>query len=555
MAILNCPLCCHETFETAATLKNHILTILDNLLCPTCGKKFEKLADLAQHLDDNDCQGGDAPAEGQYYCQMCDLHLDDIDEHLRQSHEGQEILLEEEDADCGEVPLDGTTIFVLNPDEPDLEGDPLTGDSLQVPPLKKSATVGQVDVKDRDGRPYTRKFVKIDKFWMQDDANASEPPNTERLIEISKCDECDMYVPHLDGVYQPHECKKPSNPLEIYICEVCNTNFPTFKSLRLHRRMHEPIKARHADTPANHDEEVRPMFICKICNKTYDKEYEAVHLESHRPENGFNCDICNRKFHTKSNLEMHIKAHSNNKKFTCSYCKKPFVTYDALNEHLLNQCQKRAYACQFCGRRFARPHEKVKHERIHTGEKPHVCEICGKAFRVSYCLTLHMRTHSGTRPYQCTHCGKRFKSHSVYNHHLLTHSDVRAYQCPYCPKAFKTGVQLAGHKNSHTKPFTCTECNRPFASLYSVRAHMESHKTNNNLKYECWMCGALYSRAFALKDHLKQQHEQEGDKGKGESGADEELEAASSILVNEEDIILGLEAAPNIEIIEGEEGV
>lgn len=101
----------------------------------------------------------------------------------------------------------------------------------------------------------------------------------------------------------------------------------------------------------------------------------------------------------------------------------------------------------------------------------------------------------------------RFKAHSVYNHHLLIHSDVRAYQCPFCPKTFKTSVQLAGHKNSHTKPFSCTECNRPFATLYAVRSHMETHnKTNHNLKYSCDICGATYARGFALKDHVKEKH-------------------------------------------------
>lgn len=115
-----------------------------------------------------------------------------------------------------------------------------------------------------------------------------------------------------------------------------------------------------------------------------------------------------------------------------------------------------------------------------------------------------MRTHTGVRPYACQHCGKRFKASSVYNHHLLTHGDVRAYSCSYCPKTFKTRVQLAGHKNSHTKPFHCTECSRPFASLYAVRAHIETHKKDNNLKFSCYICGASYGRAFALKDHLKQ---------------------------------------------------
>ena len=119
-----------------------------------------------------------------------------------------------------------------------------------------------------------------------------------------------------------------------------------------------------------------------------------------------------------------------------------------------------------------------------------------------------MRTHTGVRPYECQHCGKRFKASSVYNHHLLTHGDERAYTCPFCPKTFKTRVQLAGHKNSHTKPFRCTECSRPFASLYAARAHIQTHRKDNNLKFSCNICGASYGRAFALKDHLKQ-HEGE----------------------------------------------
>jgi KRAB domain-containing zinc finger protein len=623
MVALNCPLCCNETFATSSSLKCHILEILDNLICPTCQEKFEKLSELAEHLE-NDCvetlicsgndveevatkneeveddvsQGGSILAkallaesqpekdesESEYFCQMCGVDFGDIDEHLNSYHEGQEIILEEESVESAQSPVEEHTIFIINStDEQDDGTSPkeLVFNS-NVP--KKLNTITQQDFKDKEGRLYTRKFVKIDKFWLQEDPikpvtqkyligdngvkklgpdEATHILDKNSIIEIKKCLNCNQFFAAGDA-YETHVCQDNLQPdpspkkssSAPYNCEICNTTFPTFKSLRLHRRMHEPIKTREIEAPANYDEgqeHVRHMFICKICNKTYDKEYELVHMNSHNSNNGFNCDVCNRKFFTQTNLDMHMKAHSNNKKFTCSYCKKPFVTYDALNEHLSNQCQKRPYACQFCGRRFARPHEKVKHERIHTGEKPHVCDICGKAFRVSYCLTLHLRTHSGTRPYQCKHCGKRFKSHSVYNHHLLTHSDVRAYKCPYCPKAFKTSVQLAGHKNSHIKPFTCTDCNRPFSSLYAVRAHMETHKRDNNLKYECWICGALYSRAFALRDHLKQQHQQvEGEKAKAEVvGVDEEMEAANSILVSE-DIILGLDGATNIEIIENE---
>lgn len=458
-------------------------------------------------------------------------------------------------------------------------------------------TIQQKNCLDKDGLVYTRKIVKIEKFWNDTSGNVKPPPviekylledgkarkvedgNTEENVtymEIYNCPNCDLKFSKVEQYYK-HKCAGKTKEYKCskcgssftsakhlkahmkvhkneeeeagdgsstsYICEECNTDFPSYKSLRLHKRMHDPIKSREVEAPVSYgingavgeSPGPREMFICQICNKTYDKQYEEAHMNFHKTDNNYDCEICNRKFYTQTNLEMHMRVHSNGKKFTCSYCKKAFLTYESLQEHVQNQCQKRKYECQYCGRRFSRPHEKVKHERIHTGEKPHVCGICGKSFRVSYCLTLHMRTHSGTRPYQCTYCNKRFKAHSVFNHHLLTHSDVRAYKCPYCPKAFKTGVQLAGHKNSHIKPFTCTQCNRPFASLYAVRAHMETHKRENNLKFNCWTCGASYARAFALKDHIKEHH---GDQINSE-------EASNSIISDAptETILVALEEA------------
>lgn len=358
-------------------------------------------------------------------------------------------------------------------------------------------------------------FSKINQF-----NNHNCDPTAASTYKCSRCEASFNNPKSLCAHMKAHKMAKlatgeSSQPVPPFLCNKCDTVFPTNKSLRLHQRMHEPIKAKEIEAPVDygitgpmeHDpHKPREMFVCAVCNKTYDKGYEAIHMVTHSGDVDYHCDTCNRKFYTHDNLEMHMRVHNGGKPFSCSYCKSSFDTTELLTEHMEVHTKDRPYSCGYCGRKFARPHEKVKHERIHTGEKPHECEICGKTFRVSYCLTLHMRTHTGARPYVCKHCGKRFKAHSVYNHHLLTHSDQRNYQCPYCPKAFKTGVQLAGHKNSHTKPFSCTECNRPFASLYAVRSHMESHKRENNLKFSCYLCGASYARNFALRDHIRDVH-------------------------------------------------
>lgn len=134
-------------------------------------------------------------------------------------------------------------------------------------------------------------------------------------------------------------------------------------------------------------------------------------------------------------------------------------------------------------------------------------------------MSLHKRNvHSDERPYVCTFpgCNKRFKAQGVYNHHLNTHGTEKKYKCPHCPKSFKTSVQLAGHKNTHTKPFSCNFCQRVFSSLYAAKNHIATHqKGGGSLKFECQICGVTYARSHALNDHVKAQHP--------DSTADEEV--------------------------------
>ncbi|XP_012275812.1 zinc finger protein 2 isoform X2 [Orussus abietinus] len=456
-----------------------------------------------------------------YSCSSCGMSFNSVLDHIKQYHDGQEVVLE-----MAEQQLDDFPATVPSPIPEDL---PPTVNARQRQTMN---TLRTEECVDSEGRLYTRKVVQIERFWdrppkapmiekffsnvegvkVRDKNVASAPTKVYRCNQCfeqfdklgdfrvhaclhgnNQCDHCDQTFATIKAL-QMH-AKSHEGELDgmqrAFVCTSCGTEFSSHKSLRLHSRMHAPVRARHVEAPEGIQ---TSSFTCRECGKTFSESYKSAHMALHSGDSA-TCTICNRKFDSADSLAMHAAVHTE-----LSQTRSPTPPPGDIES---NQNLK-PYQCQHCSRRFTRPHEKVKHERIHTGEKPHACEVCGKTFRVSYCLTLHMRTHTGVRPYACQHCGKRFKASSVYNHHLLTHGEERAYTCPYCPKTFKTRVQLAGHKNSHTKPFRCTECSRPFASLYAARAHIQTHKKDNNLKFSCYVCGASYGRAFALKDHLKQ---------------------------------------------------
>ncbi|KAH8398210.1 hypothetical protein KR222_002871, partial [Zaprionus bogoriensis] len=306
------------------------------------------------------------------------------------------------------------------------------------------------------------------------------------------------------------------------ICHICKTKFSSARCLKFHMRIHSKRASKSIQDAlpvgAHQQYSELDQFYCEICNKSFEQNLLTVHKQMHQSQSQFLCSTCNRKFDNVTNYEMHLKIHERQ----ALNSRSSNSTSGASSKKPPNGKDKPGFACQYCGRVFSRPYEKVKHERVHTGEKPYNCEVCGKTFRVSYSLTLHLRTHTNIRPYVCTTCNKRFKSHQVYSHHLRIHSAERQYVCDSCPKSFRTSVQLYAHKNTHTKPYQCAVCNRPFASLYAVKAHMATHrigqtdgKSTSNAsmknpqlanKYWCVTCGAEYARPFALRLHMKAAH-------------------------------------------------
>ncbi|GAB0087668.1 zinc finger protein 271 [Sergentomyia squamirostris] len=459
-----------------------------------------------------------ATTEDMYECSTCQMYFHSVMDHIKKYHNKQNVVIDMNEEQLSEVQMHEPEMEKIEELEEEIIEN-LIEKVEEVPDEEQTEQIMTQDespVEEDPGNMYYLEYVS--------EAEAQivklEQARSLTPLEVETDGVMDEIVEEIEDPISPMKSrmweKRTSSrktvtsaeeiPTNANQCGECGTFFANNKSLRLHMKMHKPVNPKtlkqsiQNDMRGVKDEEpdvATKTFHCDQCNKDLDETFIDIHMKMHSNEPTFHCHICNKKFESEENLQMHGKSHQERTNY-------------------VKECRKkdtpRPYNCQYCDKSFIRPHEKVKHERIHTGEKPHKCEVCGKSFRVAYCLTLHMRTHTKVRPYVCSICGQRFKAQSVYNHHLKTHSEERNYQCPYCPKTFKTSVQLSGHKNSHTKPFVCTECNRPFASLFSVKAHMEMHKKpNNGLRYKCDLCGATYARNSSVKDHIKKTHNRVSD--------------------------------------------
>uniref|UniRef100_A0A1Q3G0E0 Putative c2h2-type zn-finger protein n=1 Tax=Culex tarsalis TaxID=7177 RepID=A0A1Q3G0E0_CULTA len=143
------------------------------------------------------------------------------------------------------------------------------------------------------------------------------------------------------------------------------------------------------------------------------------------------CPHCDNKYFSQSgNLKAHINTHTGYKPYTCNLCNRSFAQKSNLNYHMkASHDPQRPFKCNACDRAFSTMdqmvlHLKTKHAQIETAtprqvaDKKHFCPYCGKAFAQSFNLKLHVNTHTGERPYKCELCPKSFTQRSNLNVHI-----------------------------------------------------------------------------------------------------------------------------------------
>ncbi|XP_023239227.1 zinc finger protein 431-like [Centruroides sculpturatus] len=168
-----------------------------------------------------------------------------------------------------------------------------------------------------------------------------------------------------------------------FVCDVCKKGFYDKSHLFRHRPAHQ-----------------RKKHFCSHCKVRFKTESRLkLHmqfscLEIHPKRLPYQCNICKRIYVSTSSFERHLLAYNNQIHFFCDVCKTKFTSKVKFQTH-----QKTAhhpggnYKCEICNKTFRRKIDLNRHIKINTDSGVKKCDVCGKKFCSFISLKLHVKSH------------------------------------------------------------------------------------------------------------------------------------------------------------------
>ncbi|CAH1979705.1 unnamed protein product [Acanthoscelides obtectus] len=213
------------------------------------------------------------------------------------------------------------------------------------------------------------------------------------------------------------------------------------------------------------------------------------------------CDVCNRQFASRSNLERHHVSHENVENNVCEHCKKQFVSENRLKTHKENHCKKAGdlskfyrsdvviWKCKTCHEVFssevtAKYHVSICTEMVEISSENNdgssnkeneppaqkekcganvekmlteillQCEFCNRTYADKTLLLMHQRKHTTAKNYECVNCSQIFESYATAAQHWMKKCSEyvslfylpKLTYCEYCDRTFKSHELLYTHK-------------------------------------------------------------------------------------------------------------
>lgn len=204
---------------------------------------------------------------------------------------------------------------------------------------------------------------------------------------------------------------------KMYECDLCRINFQCIDEFKDH--LEEKHSKVHPTARSVDSKQVR--FACDVCGNMYKNKASAMnHLLTHTAKKNVSCTQCDFTCYTKQQLGVHQTKH--NKRFVCDICNKRFAQKSQLDVHRnAVHYNQRPFSCVLCNKSFKTKGSHDAHMIVHTDTRNYQCPHCDKKCRKRYDLTLHIRTHTGEKPFKCSVCGRGFVQMCDTRKHEMLH--------------------------------------------------------------------------------------------------------------------------------------
>uniref|UniRef100_A0A1B6C2N0 C2H2-type domain-containing protein n=1 Tax=Clastoptera arizonana TaxID=38151 RepID=A0A1B6C2N0_9HEMI len=280
-----------------------------------------------------------------------------------------------------------------------------------------------------------------------DDVDIEYPVSNQADLPVFVCSSCLSSFPEANQ-FEQHTCMNSSNEkptlvlsqkqLEKMRSFVCGMCCETYRSLN--RISYHVLRCRAGP------------YCCELCSQEFSSRHDLnIHKKkSHKGVECFFCGECGLGFQLRASLQKHqVNRHESEQgKYTCDIegCNNEFTKRIYLTNHkLVEHGVERKYLCQMCGRKFLTRTSLAGHLESHNQKNKYQCSICSKVMCTKEKLTFHIRTHTGEKPFACEMCSKSFISKAKLLEHVRRHRGEKPHTCGICSKTYANKIDLTHH--------------------------------------------------------------------------------------------------------------
>lgn len=213
------------------------------------------------------------------------------------------------------------------------------------------------------------------------------------------------------------------------------------------------------------------------------------------------CSFCGQLFMYKEDLKKHQLCHDETE-YRCFLCSRRRKNGELLRKHILSHYLYEKYGCNVCEKRFKRK----KNLEFHLKYVHYVCQYCGKGCNDKLDFNDHKRTHNDLK---CTFCLKTFcQKTKLKYHYQLKHGHQDFYKCTICFQRFVIKGRLLDHiklKHNGVSKIKCKVCNTPFLYWKNYQNHFEKvhAKIKQEDEFKCGFCDFSTNVKFKLQYHVE----------------------------------------------------